>query len=153
VDSAAPTRSEHYRDIASDIRALVVRLKDSETRDELISLAAAYERLAEYTAALVEPGGCQTMQSKFSAITLNALSIEPMKADELRIGETYDSWVCEFCRSVIALAPRTPDSDPLDLPDAVIGIKCPHCNSQRHYTVHERRVRQYPWGARSALNS
>lgn len=79
------------------------------------------------------------------APTTTAPTIEAVKANELTAGETYDSWICASCQSVIALAPRAPESDPRDLPDAVVRVICPRCRAVRPYTMHERRVRRYPW--------
>jgi hypothetical protein len=45
------------------------------------------------------------------------------------------------------MAPRSPDSDPHDLPDAIVRIRCLSCEAVRYYTIHDRRVRQFPWSA------
>jgi hypothetical protein len=71
------------------------------------------------------------------------LSLRPMRLDEMRDGESHDSWLCQACGTLIALAPRSADADPFDMPDGVIGLKCPDCHAQRFYTIHDRRVRKY----------
>jgi hypothetical protein len=73
-----------------------------------------------------------------------APTFEALRDDELAVGETYDSWMCVSCDSVVAIAQRAPDSDPFDLPDAVINIICLHCEATRSYHMHQRRVRRYP---------
>ncbi len=74
-----------------------------------------------------------------------APAIEALRSDELEVGETYDSWLCSCCDSVMAIARRAADSDPFDLPDAVINITCLDCEATRPYRMQERRVRRYPW--------
>lgn len=48
AEPTAPIESERYREMASDIRALVPMLKHTEAAKDLCSLAARYERLAVY---------------------------------------------------------------------------------------------------------
>jgi hypothetical protein len=74
-------------------------------------------------------------------------TFDSLRDDELTAGASYDSWLCTSCDSVIAIARRAPDGDPFDLPEAVIGIVCPHCEAARPYRMHERRVRRYPWAS------
>jgi hypothetical protein len=76
--------------------------------------------------------------------SLNVL-FRPLKAEDLIAGESYDTWICHECLSVIALAPRSEEADPYDMPDALIRIPCPRCGVLRDYSVHARRVRKYPW--------
>jgi ribosomal protein L37E len=75
------------------------------------------------------------------------VTIDPLRAADLIAGEFYDTWICEECLSVIALAPRAPGADSFDLPDGLIRIKCSHCGLPGEYTMHARRVRKYPWSA------
>jgi hypothetical protein len=75
--------------------------------------------------------------------------IQPLDRHELKAGETYDSWRCQVCQGVIALAPRVPEADPFDLPDGIVLLKCPQCGSERHYAMHERCVRRYPWNGKA----
>jgi rubrerythrin len=140
-DRAFPANARGYRDAALMIRALSETTMSPDATAELASLATAYERLAEYAAL---SGAAWQTGMRMKIVDPKAHAIDPMRADELLAGETYDSWVCEVCRHVMALARREPGSDPNDMPDAMIRIKCPHCRSQRHYAVHERRVRRYP---------
>jgi hypothetical protein len=77
-------------------------------------------------------------------------TFEALRADELAVGEIYDSWRCATCDSVIALARRAPEGDPFDLPDAEIRITCSDCEASRPYHMHQRRVRRYPWPASDA---
>lgn len=70
---------------------------------------------------------------------------ETLPDDELEVGESYDSWLCACCDSVVAIARRSADADPSDPPDALINIVCLHCETVRPYHIHERRVRRYPW--------
>ena len=84
-----------------------------------------------------------------SGLTTTTPTIAPVRAHELVDGETYDSWICASCESVIALARRSPDSDPRDLPDAVVIVICRSCQANRPYRMHDRRVRRYPWAASS----
>lgn len=74
-------------------------------------------------------------------------TIAPVEADELVDGESCDSWICASCESVIALARRSPQSDPRDLSDAVVIVICRNCRAHRPYRMHDRRVRRYPWAA------
>jgi hypothetical protein len=78
-------------------------------------------------------------------VSADAPTIEALRDDELAAGESYDSWLCACCDSVVAIARRAPDSDPFDLPDAVINIICLNCEAARPYHMHQRRVRRYPW--------
>ena len=143
-------QSEHYSTLARAIRGKVQQVKTPDVKDELTSLAECYERLASWSAAL----GATVLAPPPSATSITTpeitLSINPLSTPELTAGETYDSWLCQACHDVLALAPRAPHADPLDLPDAIIRLRCPHCGAQRHYTVHERRVRKYPWHERAA---
>jgi hypothetical protein len=74
-----------------------------------------------------------------------APTFEALREDELSVGETYDSWLCASCDSVIAMARRAPDSDPSELPEALINIICLHCEATRSYRMHQRAMRRYPW--------
>jgi hypothetical protein len=76
-----------------------------------------------------------------------APTFEALRDDELAVDASYDSWLCACCDSVVAIARRAPDSDPCDLPDAVINIICPNCEAARPYHRHSRRVRRYPWSS------
>jgi hypothetical protein len=71
--------------------------------------------------------------------------IQPIKAQDLIAGESYDTWICAECLSVIALGRRSPDVNPHDMPDALIRIPCPQCGVLTDYSVHARCVRKYPW--------
>jgi hypothetical protein len=73
------------------------------------------------------------------------LTLAALPEDELAVGETYASWRCAACESVIPVALRAPDSGPFDLPDAVIYVTCLQCEAVRFYHVHQRRERRYPW--------
>jgi len=73
------------------------------------------------------------------------VSFRPIKAEDLLAGESYDTWICDVCLAVIALALRSPDANPKDMPDALIQIPCPQCGVLGDYSVHARRVRKYPW--------
>lgn len=133
---AALPPSEHYSALARAIRAMLPRLKLQQVKDELTTLADTYEKLASRVAAKADApvsGGTQR------------LSISAWPPSALAVGETYDSWLCDACGAVIALAPRAPSADPLDMPDALVCLTCPHCLSQRDYPMHGRRVRKYPW--------
>src|SRR5579862_9718273 len=74
-----------------------------------------------------------------------APSLDALREDELEVGETYDSWLCASCNSVIAIARRALESDPFDLPDARITVVCLNCEAAGAYHMHQRRVRRYPW--------
>ena len=74
-----------------------------------------------------------------------ATLIEPIRTEDLIVGESYDTWICESCLMVIALDPRSQDANPNDMPDALIRIACPQCGMLKDYSVHARRVRKYPW--------
>ena len=82
-----------------------------------------------------------------SDLTTGVPTIAPLGAHELVDGESYDSWICAACETVIALARRSPQSDPRDLPDAVVNVICRNCQARRPYRMHDRRVRRYPWAA------
>ena len=84
-----------------------------------------------------------------SDLTTTISTIAPVRAYELVEGETYDSWICASCENVIALGRRSPESDPRDLPDAVVIVICQRCQARLPYRMHDRRVRQYPWAAGS----
>jgi DNA-directed RNA polymerase subunit RPC12/RpoP len=66
-----------------------------------------------------------------------------LRLNELKVGESYDSWVCDACRKMIALVQRPPNSSPLELSHTVLRIPCPHCGAQRLYPTSARRVRVY----------
>jgi hypothetical protein len=51
ADSAMPIDPVRYREMARDIRALVFRLKHSAAIEDLLLLAARYERLADFLEA------------------------------------------------------------------------------------------------------
>lgn len=136
-DDSVP--AQRYRALANKIHGQVGSLKDVESRDELSSLAASYEKLALYAEAA--SGGLGPN------VVGEPTTIQPLPATQFVVGENYDSWVCQACNAVIALAPRAPLSDPRDMPNALVNLRCPLCHAQRYYTVHERRVRQYPWNA------
>lgn len=129
--------SQHYSVLARTIRAMLPGLKLQQVKDELSTLAAAYEKLASHVAAKADDAPVSGGTPR--------LSISALPAGALAVGETYDSWLCEACGGVIALAPREPGADPRDLPDALVCLSCPHCLLQRNYTMHGRRVRKYPW--------
>ena len=82
-----------------------------------------------------------------SDLNTSVPTIAAVGAHELVDGESYDSWICASCESVIALARRSPHSDPRDLPDAVVIVICRNCRAHRPYRMHDRRVRRYPWAA------
>ena len=84
-----------------------------------------------------------------SDLTTTVPTIAPVGAYDLVDGETYDSWICASCENVIALARRSPESDPRDLPDALVIVICRRCQARLPYRMHDRRVRQYPWAAGS----
>ena len=129
--------SQYYRVLAGVIRAMLPGLKFQQAKVELSALANAYEKLANHVAAKTDgaPASGGAPGLRISALPPSALAV----------GETYDSWLCEPCGGLIALAPREPSADPLDLPDALVCLTCPHCLSQRSCTMHGRRVRKYPW--------
>jgi|SRR5579863_1845399 len=89
----------------------------------------------------------QPTGTKVPGLDAAAPTFEALRDDELENGETYDSWLCGACDSVIAIARRAPNSDPFDLPGAVITITCLYCEAARAYHVHRRRVRRHPWSA------
>jgi len=147
--AAAPARvapTEHYRTLARSIRDEIAGLKSPEAHSQLTSLAVAYEllasRAADREARLGPPSG-------FVFLIPDVVSLQPLDAAELSLGETYDSWRCQACQEVLALAPRATEADPLDLPDAIVRLRCPRCDAERHYTIHDRRVRRYPFNAKA----
>jgi hypothetical protein len=127
---------------------MVPRLKTLEAKRELRSVANLSERLASW-AQDVEANSQPPRQTSVSDPGFT-VSIDPLNAAELKVDETYDSWRCQQCHAVLALARRAPHADPRDLPNAIILLKCPHCGARRHYTMHERLVRRYPWNAKTA---
>lgn len=144
------TQEQHYGALARAIRDVVPKLRTPEIQEELRSLADACERLATGALALsprLEPPRPPVIS--FRALNVVA-SLGPLAASELKAGETYDSWRCQVCNSVLALAPRVPDANPLDLPNAIVRLKCPQCGARRHYTIHDRLARRYPWDAKIA---
>jgi hypothetical protein len=48
ADSATPTQSDLYREMACAIRAHIPLMKYSEVKDQLCLLARQYEKLAQY---------------------------------------------------------------------------------------------------------
>ena len=99
----------------------------------------AYERLAAQVpkmAATWEPG-------TWSTVGMITFALNPMLPEDMTPGESYDSWICQGCGTPIALARRSPDASPYDMPDGVIRLKCSNCHAQRYYTIHDRRVRPY----------
>lgn len=77
-------------------------------------------------------------------------ALSPMPTADLEAGGYYDTWVCEACLTIIAVAPRTPRADPQDMPDALISVECPCCGKKSDYSMHARRVRRFPWNAEEA---
>ena len=75
--------------------------------------------------------------------TVTASILPVLKPGEIRVNESYDTWLCRRCFKPIALAVRAPSSDPADMPDEVVQIRCPHCGELAQYAVRARRVRQY----------
>jgi len=73
------------------------------------------------------------------------LAVTPMCTADMKAGESYESWICQACNNVIAFAPRDTDDASRHAADALVSIQCPHCNAQRYYAIHDRRVRQYIW--------
>jgi hypothetical protein len=134
LQTRQPPRAEVdlYRDKARAIRQLAPSLHDPQARDQLASLALWYEKLADYSVRVHDLCGRRA-------------TIKPLASDEMIAGESYDSWLCSACGSVIALAARSPASDQRDLPNALITINCPSCDALRYYTMHARRVRRFPW--------
>jgi len=124
MESEADTAANDYASAARALRSLSRELKTGEVREELRALASAYERLA---------------------LHVTKMALQPMRAEDMRGGESYDSWICQACGTPIALAPRSPDASPFDMPDGVIRLRCPHCHAQRFYAIHDRRVRPYPF--------
>jgi len=91
-------------------------------------------------------GSAKTARSSIrKPLTLGAPELrEVMQPSEMKAGEYYDSWICQACNKPIALARRATDSPPLELSGgAVFKIHCPHCGAERHYGVHERRIRKF----------
>jgi hypothetical protein len=66
-----------------------------------------------------------------------------LRPSQIQVNESYDSWLCRRCFKAIALAVRAPSSDPADMPDAIVQLRCPECGELAQYAVRERRVRQY----------
>lgn len=87
------------------------------------------------------------MIALMSDLTTGVPTIAPLGAHELVDGESYDSWICAACETVIALARRSPQSGPRDLPDGVVNVICRNCQAHRPYRMYDRRVRRYPWAA------
>src|SRR5262249_2375344 len=137
--SDANDTANDYATTAHALRSLLPELKSVEVRDELRVLADAYERLAAQVpkmAATWEPG-------TWSTVGMITFALNPMPPEDMSPGESYDSWMCQACGTPIALARRSPDASPYDMPDGVIGLKCPNCHAHRFYTIHDRRVRPY----------
>lgn len=70
---------------------------------------------------------------------------EALREDELATGETYDSWLCASCGSVLPIARRASGHESFDPPDTVINIICLDCEAVRLYRRGEARARRYPW--------
>jgi hypothetical protein len=85
--------------------------------------------------------------------TITAPILPVLKPSQIRINESYDTWLCRKCFRPIALARRAPSSDPADMPDGVVQIRCPHCGELAQYAVQARRVRQYLGSDQYALTS
>lgn len=54
VDTTERVRCDHYREIANELRLIVLGMKHTEVAEELRLLAARYERLAQH-AEVVPP--------------------------------------------------------------------------------------------------
>jgi len=78
-----------------------------------------------------------------SARTISAPILPVLKPSQIRVNESYDTWLCRRCFKPIALAVHAPSGDPADIPDGVVQIRCPHCGELAQYAVRARRVRQY----------
>lgn len=143
--NVAQSQSERYSAAARAIREKIRHLASPAAHRELTSLAVAYEVLASFAA---DREAKQPLRCGVTLVIPDFVSFAPLSNAELKSGETYDSWRCQGCQAVLALARRAPDADPLDLPDAIVRLKCPSCHALRHYTMHERRVRRYPWNAK-----
>ena len=46
------------------------------------------------------------------------VSIRPVQLEDVLVGESYVTWVCDDCLGVIALGSRSQGADPHVLPDA-----------------------------------
>src|SRR5215471_5182359 len=75
--------------------------------------------------------------------TITAPILPVLKPSEIRVNESYDTWLCRRCFKPMALAVRAPSSDPAAMPDGVVQIRCPRCGELSQYDVRARRVRQY----------
>ena len=75
--------------------------------------------------------------------TITAPILPVLKPSQIHVNQSYDSWLCRRCFKPIALAVRAPSSNPADMPDAIVQIRCPHCGELAQYAVRARRVRQY----------
>jgi hypothetical protein len=69
-----------------------------------------------------------------------------MSPDELRIGGSYVSWICQQCRGFMAHYRTVPESKIEKMPNIVVMIERPHCKVARSYPVDKRRVRVYEGG-------
>jgi len=78
-----------------------------------------------------------------SARTITVPILPVLKPSQIRVNESYDSWICRRCFKPIALAVHAPGTDPAEMPDAIVQLRCPQCGELAQYAVRERRVRQY----------
>ena|ERR1700722_13359403 len=71
--------------------------------------------------------------------------IEVIRPEELKIGESYYSWMCgaNSCGKMLAHFRVSPGFKPEPIPHNSVKIECPYCNAALHYSVNERRVRNY----------
>ena len=76
----------------------------------------------------------------------SAPTIEVMQPDELKIGGCYFSWLCENCGKMLALHGVGPGFKAEPIGHNVVTIICPHCGAKRHYSINERREREYAPG-------
>ena len=77
------------------------------------------------------------------ARTITSPILPVLKPSQMRVNESYDTWLCRSCSKPIALAVRAPGNDPADTHEGVVQIRCPHCGELAQYAVRARRVRQY----------
>lgn len=80
-----------------------------------------------------------------AASNVPAPYVKPLHGKNLHPGEAYDSWLCGGCSAVIAIAPRSRQADPQDMPEGDIAMACPYCETVARYKVHDRLARRFPW--------
>ena len=88
-----------------------------------------------------------------STRTVTAPILPVLKPSQIRINESYDTWLCRRCFRPIAVAIRAPGNDTTDTPDGVVQIRCPYCRELAQYAVRARRVRRYLGAEQYALGS